>query len=75
VIDRSRRWYRVELMRPCVGLPYAYSIHFQTRGTGRFDRYSAIGYQGQRCPVRSVVRSEAPPTKKELREARTQPEA
>ena len=69
VIDRRRDWYRVELMRPCVGLPYAYSLGFLTRGTGRFDRYSAIAYQGQRCPVKSVVRSEAPPTKEALRAA------
>ena len=64
VIDHRRRWYRVELMRPCVGLPYSYAIGFKTRGTGRFDRTSAITYQGQNCPVRSVVRSEAPPEKK-----------
>ena len=69
VIDRSRDWYRVELMRPCVGLPYAYSLSFETRGTGRFDRFSAIAYQGQRCPVRSVVRSEVPPTRKAQRAA------
>jgi Family of unknown function (DUF6491) len=69
VIDHRRRWYRVDLMRPCVGLPYAYALHFATRGTGRFDRTSAIAYQGQRCPVKSVVRSDPPETAKERREA------
>ena len=62
VIDNRRRWYRVELMRPCVGLPYAYAIGFDTRGMRRIDRFSAITHEGQRCPVRSVVRSDGPPS-------------
>lgn len=67
VVDRSRRWYRVELMRPCVGLPYGYALGFKTRIPGRFDRTSAILYQGQTCPVRSVVRGEPPPSGKDAK--------
>ncbi len=61
VMDRSRRWYRVELMRPCQGIQYNYAIGFDTRGLSRFDRHSFILARGQRCPVNSVVRSDPPP--------------
>lgn len=63
VQDRSRRWYRVELMRPCQGIQYNYALGFDTRGLSRFDRFSYILAQGQRCPVNSVVRSDPPPGK------------
>ncbi|MDP8912442.1 MAG: DUF6491 family protein [Pseudomonadota bacterium] len=60
VQDRSRRWYRVELMRPCLGIQYNYALGFDTRGLSRFDRFSYILARGQRCPVNSVVRSDPP---------------
>ena len=60
VLDDRGRWYRVELMSPCVGLPYGDALRFETMGTGRFDRTSSITYRGQRCPVKSVVRAVAP---------------
>lgn len=61
VQDHRRRWYRVELMRPCLGIQYNYALGFDTRGLSRFDRYSYVLARGQRCPVNSVVRSDPPP--------------
>lgn len=69
VLDNRDRWYRVELMQPCIGLPFAYALGFDTRTPGRFDRFSAILYDGQRCQVSSIKRSAPPPTKEERRKA------
>jgi hypothetical protein len=51
----DRRWYRVELMSPCVGLEYAKGVRFlPSDSAGTFDRFSWIVANGQRCKVQSV---------------------
>jgi opacity protein-like surface antigen len=60
VQDQRRNWYRAELFAPCLDLPFAHAIGFETRGIDRFDRFSSIRVRGQRCAVQSLVRSEPP---------------
>lgn len=59
----GRQWYRATLMAPCQDLPFANAIGFETRGTSDFDRFSTIIVRGQRCAVKSVVKSAPPPKK------------
>ena len=61
VQDRMRRWYRVELTHRALGLPSAWAIGFETRGIDSFDRFSSVVVEGQRIPVRSLVRVDGPP--------------
>lgn len=61
---QGRQWYRATLMAPCQDLPFANAIGFDTRGTTDFDRFSSIIVRGQRCPVKSLVKSGPPPKKK-----------
>ncbi|MFN3944208.1 MAG: DUF6491 family protein [Allosphingosinicella sp.] len=58
--DRSRQWYRAELMGPCLGLPFARAIGVETWGASSFDRFGMLIVEGQRCPVQSLVRTERP---------------
>ena len=68
--DLQRRWYRAELFGPCLDLPFAQAIGFDVRGTNRLDRFSTVLVSGDRCQIQSLVRSEEPPTRKELRRMR-----
>jgi hypothetical protein len=66
--DAHRRWYYAKLMGPCFGLNYAWSIGFDTRPMGRFDRFSSIIVPREgRCAVQSLTPSGPPPTKAELK--------
>ena len=65
VQDRARRWYRAELMHRAHGLPFAWAIGFETRGVDSFDRFSSVVIDGQRVPVRSLVRIDGAPPKRE----------
>ncbi|HEY0131669.1 MAG TPA: DUF6491 family protein [Allosphingosinicella sp.] len=60
--DRQRRWYRADLGH-CVGLKWAHSIGYDTRGSINLDSFGAILVDGQRCPIVSLTRSEGPPRK------------
>jgi hypothetical protein len=60
---RNRDWYRAELIGPCLDLTFANAIGFETRGTDSFDRFSSIRVRGQRCAVKSLVKSDPPPSK------------
>jgi len=64
VQDVHRRWYRAELIGPCIDLPYAETIGFDVRGTNRFDRFSSVIVRGQHCAVSSVVASDPPPPRR-----------
>jgi hypothetical protein len=66
----SRGWYRADLLGPCMGLPYATVIGFvNERGAPRFNRYSEILVDGERCKVVSLV--EASPSAEVLAQGRT----
>ena len=68
VQDRHRQWYKATLMHRAIGLPFAQAIGFETRGIDSFDRFSSIVVEGQRIPVQSLVRVDAPPSKREKAE-------
>jgi hypothetical protein len=65
--DRRRNWYRAELIGPCLELPFARAIGIDTRGSSRFDRFSAIVVEGERCQLTSLTRSDGPPKKAKKR--------
>jgi hypothetical protein len=58
--DRSRNWYRAQLIGNCFGLRWANRIGFDTRGSSTLDRFSAILVEGERCQLQSLTRSEKP---------------
>jgi hypothetical protein len=61
VQDVHRQWYYAKLMGPCIGLPFAQTIGFDTHPLGRFDKYSAIVVPGSgRCTVQSFTLSGGP---------------
>jgi hypothetical protein len=55
-----REWYRLTTFQSCLNLPWALNIGVDTHG-GALDRTSVLLVDGQRCPLRSVVRSGEPP--------------
>ncbi|MBU1377116.1 MAG: hypothetical protein KKE02_13445 [Alphaproteobacteria bacterium] len=63
VQDSSRKWYRATMFAPCIDLPFAQTIGFETRGIDTFDRFSSIRVRGERCQISSLERSDAPPAK------------
>jgi hypothetical protein len=68
VQDVHRHWYYAKLMAPCIGLPFATALKFDTRPNGTLDRFSAIivpheGPSG-RCALVSLTASAGPPTRK-----------
>lgn len=67
VQDSRRNWYRAEMLGPCLDLPFAHAIGFETRGIDRFDKFSNVVVGRQRCAVQSLVRSEPPPSRKAAR--------
>jgi|GEM_PF-618055 len=58
---RNGKWYRAELMMPCLGLNFADAIGFVVEPTGHFDRFSSIVVEGRQCHVRSLTESAGPP--------------
>ena len=67
--DRSRNWYRAELIGPCFDLPFAQAIGIDTRGSSNFDRFSAIVVGRDRCQLTSLTRSEKPSKRRTKRQA------
>ncbi|HEX8526723.1 DUF6491 family protein [Allosphingosinicella sp.] len=65
--DRSRNWYRAELMGPCIGLPWARAIGVDTRGDSSFDRFSTLIVEGERCAISSLTRTSEPPPRRKRR--------
>lgn len=61
--DVGRRWYKATLFGRCIDLPFAQRIAFDSNPGGTFDKFSAILVRGQRCPLRSLVATSAPPKK------------
>lgn len=55
------KWYSVQLDGRCGRLATADTLGFETSALGQLDRFGAIVAQGERCPIRSVMRIEAPP--------------
>ena len=65
--NRRNQWYRVSLLGHCPGLPYTMTIGVDTRGSQTLDRFSTLLVDGDRCAIRSVVRSGPPPPRQRRR--------
>ena len=61
--DRGRRWYKATLWGNCINLSFSQRLSFVSNPNGTFDRFSSIRYGDQRCPLRSLVATTAPPKK------------
>jgi hypothetical protein len=61
--DRARRWYKATLLVNCVDLPFEQKIGFESNPDGSFDKFSAIQTRQLRCPLSSLVRTDAPAKK------------
>jgi hypothetical protein len=62
--DRSRRWYKATLLVNCTDLPFDQKLGFESNADGSFDKFSVIQTRQQRCPLVSLVRTDAPVSKK-----------
>jgi Family of unknown function (DUF6491) len=63
--DTHRHWYYAKLMGPCLGLDFALSVGFDTRGSGTLDKFAAVIVPHEdRCQFRSMTLSDAPPKHK-----------
>jgi len=60
-------WYYARTMAKCGRLRDAITVGFETATNGELDRKGALVAQGWRCPLESLVRSDAPPKKAKSR--------
>jgi hypothetical protein len=60
---RNRQWYKAELMAPAHGLPFAWTIGFDTGPVDRLDRFSSVVVEGIRYPIHSLVKVDGPPAR------------
>ena len=62
---RGRRWYRAELNGPCINLPAALRIGFDTRFNGNtLDNSSTLLVGGEACRISSLTRAAGPPPRR-----------
>jgi hypothetical protein len=60
-----RRWYRAELNGPCIPLPAALRIGFDTRFNGNtLDNTSTLIVEGEHCRIMSLTRADGPPPRR-----------
>jgi hypothetical protein len=71
----SHRWYKATLMSPCIDLPFAERIGFESNPDGSFDKFSAITARHQRCQLVSLVETQAPRQKTKSHRAVLEPTA
>ncbi|MFC4314043.1 DUF6491 family protein [Steroidobacter flavus] len=65
VEDAHRQWYYADLVGPCVGLDFAYSIVFDAQPMDTLDRFSSVILPGWgRCYFNSFAVSDGPPAHK-----------
>ena len=63
-----RRWYRAELNGPCINLPGALRIAFDTRFNGNtLDNSSTLLVGGETCRIMSLTRADGPPPRRRRR--------
>ena len=58
--SQSRRWYKATLLSSCIDLPFAERLGFESNADGSFDKFSMITARHQRCPLISLVETDAP---------------
>ncbi len=59
----DRQWYKATLLGACINLPFAERIGFESNPDGSFDKFSAIKFEHQTCPLTSLVKTAAPAKK------------
>jgi Family of unknown function (DUF6491) len=59
----SREWYKATLFGVCFNLSFANIVGFKANANGNFDKFSSIQLRDQTCPLASLVKTTAPPTK------------
>ena len=62
--DRNRQWYRVTFAPPCLQLPFAIVIGFESDTLGNIDRDGSILVEDERCFFKSIEESSAPVSEK-----------
>ena len=74
--DARKQWYYAELLAPCQGLNFAVGVGFEARTNNTLDRFgSVIVPREGRCPIMSLVKSDAPPDPKKNRKTEDAEEA
>jgi hypothetical protein len=72
--DQRKNWYYASFNAPCIGLDFALSIGFDAGSMGILDRFGYIVVPREdRCPIKSLVRSENPPPAKPKKNKKTEP--
>lgn len=65
LMGTHRRWYRAELNGPCINLPAALRLGFDTRYNGNMlDNSSTLLVGGERCRITSLTRADGPPPRR-----------
>jgi hypothetical protein len=60
--DIRKQWYYAKLLGPCNGLDFAVSLGFETKTMSSLDKFGTVIVPNyQRCPIMSLVKSDAPP--------------
>jgi hypothetical protein len=65
----DRQWYKATLFSPCIDLPFAQRLGFESNPDGSFDKFSVITDRDQRCPLVSLVKTAAPGKKSKSNKA------
>lgn len=65
--DFRKRWYYATILGPCPGLGRVFGIGYDTRGSSRFDKTAKLIVEGFQCAMSSIVTSDIPPSKKEIK--------
>jgi hypothetical protein len=57
---RNRQWYKATLFAPCIDLPFAERVGFESNRDGSFDKFSSITVRRQSCSLSSLVPTAVP---------------
>lgn len=69
--DQRKQWYYAKTFGYCDGLEFATALGFKTGTVNTLDRFSQIVVPGRdRCPIKSLTKSEAPPKGKSHKEVK-----
>jgi hypothetical protein len=65
--DFRKRWYYATIVGPCQGLGRAFGVGYDLRSLSRFDKSAKLIVDGFQCALSSLVTSDVPPSKKEIK--------
>ena len=61
--SNSHQWYKAKLLSPCLDLPFAERIGFESNADGSFDKFSSIVARERTCHLMSLTQTSVPPRK------------